>query len=245
MSNWISAASKVIRDAKRTASQLTEVNGLTYEQNYETCCALEREKMKEIATMALQLQDDYAETVIKYGNGKCKAYWITVRPAPDVSWEQFYKTVVDYSKRKTLKQYTLVFEQKGTDPTTMGTGFHMHMVLTDTTWRSKADTLTYTKSTFAHVVPGGVGIDVVPCKTTKDVERELSYILNWTSSDGHKILTKEMDIAWRESLGLEPFYEVGCLSSPTGTKNSPGIPTTLADRQTPPAEVRGISVDLS
>ena len=73
--------------------------------------------------------------------------------------------------------------------------------------------------------PGGQGVEVEPVRKEKDLKKVMSYMLEWASKDGHKIVTKQMDIAWRESLGLQPFYEVGDLTSPDGHKDSPGIPT--------------------
>ena len=222
--HWISCASKITKTCSKLASKLTESNGLSYEENFETCLALEIERMKLISTVALQLQDDYADEVAAYGNGKCRAFWITVRPKPDVSFETFYKTVYSFANRIILKQYTMVFEQKGVDMATMGHGFHMHMAVKEATWRSKCDALRDTKSTFAHVCPGGQGVTVDPIRKEKDLAANMKNMLEWASKDGHKIVTKEMDIAWRESLGLEPFYEVGGLSSTHGPKDSPGIP---------------------
>ena len=225
MANWISAASKMRKKCTKLAYQYSEVNGLDFETNYNNIFEIEMNEMDEIYKISLQMKRRY-DKIVEEDNESAKAYFVTVRPDPAVPFETFKAKVEDFASRKVLEDYTLVFEQKGEDEATQGEGFHMHMLLEKTSLRSKADILRAAQSTFKHLAaPQCCRVD--RCKTVKDVDRVKSYILEWASEDGHKDLTKQMDIAWRESRGLKPFYGVGGLSSTHGPIDSPGIPPPI------------------
>ena len=227
MAKWISAASQMDKVCDKYATAMLGI-GQAYETAYENMLTLERNKMKRIGKLACVLMDDFQEVQDDHGSKKAlHTYFVTVRPKPTATWEEFFDATVRFSQRKPLHTYTLVFEQKGVDPITMGEGFHMHMLIEETSFRSKADVLRAAQSTYADITAANC-VKVDALKTVKDVETALAYIMEWSSKDGHKAETKNMDIAWRSSLGLDPSYGGG-LSSTCGPK--------ISEANTPPSHI--------
>jgi hypothetical protein len=57
-----------------------------------------------------------------------------------------------------------------------------------------------------------VRVVVDDCKKQTNVANALSYIEQYTSSDGHKIVIKEWDEKWRQQMGLDATYTKGQLT---------------------------------
>lgn len=152
-------------------------------------------------------------------------YFVTVRPKPGVSFDDFYDVTHKYVNRRFMVDYKLSFEQKSLEGS--GEGFHVHIVC-DTKHRSKGECLRDTLSTFRCVAADNcveVGV------TSNPVALVSKYLVAYASDDGHKEPTKDGDAAWRAKMRLESLYDnvlpprtlEGLLSS------SPVTATTLYD----------------
>lgn len=184
--------------AKRLATesgQPEEIGEIYYNLDINT----QRSEFKSILKIAKQLHDDYVDIM---GKDTINWFFITVRPTPETTWEDFYDKVYKFTQRKCIQQYTLSFEQKGTNEETLGTGFHFHMVA-NTTHRSKGECLRDTQSTFAKICADNA-VQINPTKNPNDIIQK--YLINYEANDGHKACTKEWDEKWRNKMGLKPLY---------------------------------------
>jgi len=146
-------------------------------------------------------------------------YSITVRPdASKIDLDAFVALCAKYAERDCFVGVAYVLEQTGVDDATMGDGFHAHFVA-KTRWRSKAEGLRSTTSTFsACAAPNCVQID--PRRRYVDYTNFVRYMLEGSSADGHKDATLEVNARWRERHGLaHPFGQLPLPSSPSGNGN--------------------------
>lgn len=144
-----------------------------------------------------------------------RTYFITIRPdEKSISFANFYTLIINFVKRSCFDYWELSFEQKGTTPETLGSGFHTH-ILARMRQRSKGEVLRNTISTFKNCTSANcIQVDVV--KTQKDYDNCKNYFTKYESDDGHKIETKDWDTQWRENLGLKSTYctiEDHCISN--------------------------------
>lgn len=158
----------------------------------------ERAKFRGILEIAQLLHADYEEVVSKKTTNW---YFVTVRPKPGVTWEQFYILTYKYVRRAFMVEYKLSFEQKSQEGT--GEGFHVHIVC-NTKHRSKGEILRDTISTFTKVADANC-VDVKPTRNPEDIVN--NYLLEYKSDDDHKTGTKEGDRIWRERINLKDLYE--------------------------------------
>lgn len=219
MASLIFAHAKSIRNKAKKAARLAAINANSIEEAreiesniYDMTVRSERAEFREILKIAQELHTDYVETTMSQ---TCNWFFITIRPdVTKITFEEFKIIVLEkYLKRKCFKEFTLSFEQKGTDLDTIGNGFHCHIVA-DADWRSKGEALRDTKSTFNKwVAPNCIEI-----KTTRNPDDIIDkYMIAYESDDGHKEVTKEWDKLWRQKLGLQEIYrksDPACSSSP-------------------------------
>lgn len=176
---------------------------------------VERELIKfgDILEIAKLLHGKYEEvTKTKTNNW----YFISVRPKPSVTFDEFYKVTYKYVTRAFMISYKCSFEQKS--ETGNGDGFHVHIVC-DTKHRSKSECLRDTISSFRKVCEENC-IDVQTTRNPDDIVN--NYLLNYKSDDEHKAPTQEGDRIWRERLGLANLYDNDLPNSLTRCLSSPG-----------------------
>jgi hypothetical protein len=198
MASLIFAHAKSIYKRARAYASEMEASGLDRTASYNKFVSAERAQFRAILELAKNLHDDYTEFC-----QPSKHYFITVRPKPEVAFDDFYDAVHKWIERKCVISYKLSFEQKGTEVEDLGKGFHVHMVLS-TTHRSKGECLRDACSTFKHVAAE----NCIDCKPTKNGPQLFkSYCIEYKSEDGHKEPTLHTDEAWRKSLGLQAWYD--------------------------------------
>lgn len=160
--------------------------------------------------LGIQLMMKFKEIAIDEGltpnNLVKQTYFITIRPdTSSITFYDFYNKVSEYLNRKCFIEYTCSFEQKGTCNETIGTGFHVH-IIAKMKQRSKGEVLRDTQRTFKNSTSANcIQVDVL--KSEEDLHKTKSYILEYTSDDGHKMPTKEWDEAWRLQWGLQSSYQ--------------------------------------
>lgn len=153
-------------------------------------------------TAVAMMKDKFLELGL-IENKAARTFFITIRPDTNkVTFENFYNDVRVWTLRKCVQNYTLTFEQKGTNEETLGQGFHVHIVA-KMTQRSKGEVARDTHSSFkAYTAAQCVQVDI--CQNPdQHIQR---YLIDYESKDGHKIVTKEWDTIWRTNLSLEPTY---------------------------------------
>lgn len=173
----------------------------------------ERTRFRDILAIAQLLHEDYVEVT---GGKAHNWYFITIRPKPGVTFEEFYILTYKFVNRAFMLDYKLVFEQKSL--TGEGDGFHLHMIC-NTKHRSKGEILRDAKSSFNKVADE----NCVCVKTTRNPEEMFTkYCIEYASDDGHKEATRDGDRIWRNKMNLADVYEndlpraVPVLSSSSG-----------------------------
>lgn len=204
-SEIIRRANKVYKDIKKAQKERQEVDerhGIETSQDVLDTIAenVTQGHIKQfvgVMEIAAQLTNAYKEFM---GLETHQWYFITVRPRPDVEWNEFYTLTQKYLKRACMIEYTYSYEQKSIEGT--GEGFHIHIVA-NTKHKSKGQCLRDTKSTFNRVCAD----NCVQVKTTYNPNDIINnYLINYIAKDEHKELTKDGDRIWRERIGLLPIY---------------------------------------
>jgi len=202
----------------RKSAQLIEPNDLDKQQEvyntiFDTEILIAKTRFNKILELSEELHNQF---LLKY-----KKQWLFITIRPDESKLTFFEftaLVNKFVNRKTIKEYTLSYEQKGTSDDTLGTGFHCHIIC-ETSWRSKGEALRDTLSTFKNVcAPNCIQID----KTNNPDDIIEKYLVEYKSTDEHKSCTKAWDDSWRKNNGIQSIYYTGenvevqvpCLSSP-------------------------------
>lgn len=141
-------------------------------------------------------------------------YWITLRPSTDHA-ERFaeFKIYVEknYLSRAMFLSTTYVWEQKGENIETMGTGFHIHILASLTKHTDKYHLLRNTKSTFNKFLRGECPDAFVEIKKVDTLlyKNNLLYYISGMKKSTDEV-NKEpavlIDIPFRAKYNLETFY---------------------------------------
>lgn len=228
MASLIFAQAKSIRKKAKNA-QSKYINGdPEFAANvYDSVVNAERGEFREILKIAKLLHEDYEEIT---GRTTTNWYFITIRPKPEIKFEQFLTYIEKFIKRSCIIDYTLSLEQKST--TGDGTGFHCHLIC-NTKHRSKGECLRDTLSTFNKICePQCIQIDI-----TRDPQKIINaYLIAYESKDNHKINTKEGDAIWRAKYNILPLY--------SKTEN-PFLALSIKSIETVPKSIQPFIVNLN
>lgn len=173
------------------------------QQMYELSIKQDLDHWKKAMDLTSRLHEIYLETVDKK---KVTFYAVTVRPDESkCSFLEFYDTCRKYSERKMIVSMTTSFEQKGTNEESLGKGFHAHFVITNCTWKNKAQVLRDTQSTFNKIAAPNC-VKVIPSNDDPDHYIKY-YLVDYLSEDNHKETTKTWDQLWRQKHNINELYE--------------------------------------
>ena len=141
----------------------------------------------------------------KFGN----VLFITVNPRPDVDLETFHKSIRKYVSKCWIDNYIYVLEQRGTNETELGKGFHSHLLIYKTDNKKSHEIIRETKNTFKNVcsVDNPSILNIQNCKEA-DIEKRKNYMLGVKSTDHDpsKQEKQRMDIIWRQNKQIEKYY---------------------------------------
>lgn len=208
-------AKSIYNKSKRYESELRDIHGDGFDTSAGVARLIENERsrFRDILSIAQLLHEDYVEVT---GGKAHNWYFITIRPKPGITFEEFYILTYKFVNRAFMLDYKLVFEQKSL--TGEGDGFHLHMIC-NTKHRSKGEILRDAKSSFNKVADE----NCVCVKTTRNPEEMFTkYCIEYASDDGHKEATRDGDRIWRNKMNLADVYEndlpraVPVLSSSSG-----------------------------
>lgn len=193
-------AKSIYNKAKKHESELRSIHGDDTDTSISVTRLIEREraKFRDILSIAQLLHEDYVEVT---GSKTNNWYFITVRPKPGITFQEFYILTYKFVKRAFMLDYKLAFEQKSSEGN--GDGFHFHLVC-NTKHRSKGECLRDTVSSFSKVCEANC-IEVKITRNPDDIVNK--YLLAYESDDGHKIVTKDGDAIWRNKMNLADLYE--------------------------------------
>lgn len=193
-------AKSIYNKSKRYESELREIHGVDFDTSTSVTRLIENERarFRDILSIAQLLHEDYVEVT---GGKAHNWFFITIRPKPGITFEEFYILTYKFVNRAFMLDYKLVFEQKSL--TGEGDGFHLHMIC-NTKHRSKGELLRDAKSSFSKVADE----NCVCVKTTRNPEEMFTkYCIEYASDDGHKETTRDGDRIWRNKMNLADVYE--------------------------------------
>lgn len=142
----------------------------------------------------------------KFGN----VLFITINPRPDIDLETFCKSVRKYVCKCWIDNYIYVLEQRGTNESELGKGFHCHVLLWKCDNKKSHEVIRETKNTFKNIcsVDNPSVLNIKNCKE-EDIHKRKNYMLGEKSTehDPTKEEKQNMDIKWRKSVNIEPYYK--------------------------------------
>lgn len=176
------------------------------DQEYEKAFTLEMNRFQRTLSLMNQLTDIYQD-VCKNRKSVKHTYWVTVSPDTRlIDFPNFVTVVNRFCQRDIIQDYTMSLEQRGTSPETLGTGFHMHMILYASNYvTSRSNLQTKIHSTFKHCTAIQC-IKVELLKHDENIQNTLNYMLDYKSANGHKEKTRVWDKLWREAWGGQEIY---------------------------------------
>lgn len=220
MQHWITAGARVNKAAMKHATAVARVDKRPFEEIYDECIELESRILMAALETGLDLRERAAEIIS--ARAIPLTYAIGISPRPEIDFQSFADNVQKYLEKPCFNgEVTYSFEQRGKDDSELGKGFHVHIVA-EMKQRSKGEVLRDSKLMWAPFADLNC-IKVDTLKSGTDKTQALSYITNYTSKDGHKILTQDTDTKWRNSLELLPFYTGGPIKY-IGPQRSSGSP---------------------
>lgn len=204
-------AKSMVKGCRKRAmenARLDEQMGKDYKERYEfwydELIARESHEFDEYLRIAQMLHGQYLEACPRK-----QAYFITIRPdCNKVAFVDFKEKVESFVNRSCFIDCTYSFEQKGTLPSEMGDGFHVHIVTTSK-HRSKGECLRDTLSSWKKWIDDGwIAANCIDVGVTKNPASLIeNYLIDYKSDDEHKMPTKAMDELWRTTNGLAPIYK--------------------------------------
>ena len=139
--------------------------------------------------------------------------FITVNPKPDVEFKDLKKKVEKYVKRKFIKSYSYVYEQRGYEGRPpIGSGYHAHIMVSHTAFGG--DFRRNTQNTFESLVADAENwhyLRIESNKTEDDIKKRVKYMHGdknvKADKDKTKPLKQAMDTEWRSIMNLDIKYE--------------------------------------
>lgn len=204
-------AKSICKKAKSEAKDLAmsdEKLGKSFDERYQYWYDLlisrEYDAFDEYIEVASKLHERYIAA-----NGRKQSYFITIRPdCNKVDFITFKEKVESFVSRACFTEVTYSFEQKGTTPSEIGTGFHVHIVA-QSKHRSKGECLRDTLSSWnTWVSEGRIAANCIDVAVTNNGQALIqNYLIDYKSDDNHKSPTKSMDELWRSEVGIQPLYK--------------------------------------
>lgn len=204
-------AKHIVKNARKTAMEFAKTDEQLgydykerYDQYYEQFIQNEQTEFDEYLRVSKLLHNQFLAF-----NPSRQAYFITIRPNDNkCTFLDFKEKVESFIKRACFTKCTYSFEQKGTSPFNIGSGFHVHIV-TQSTHRSKGECLRDTLSSWKQWIESEkIASNCIDVAVTKNAENLVqNYLIDYKSDDEHKIATKSIDELWRLNEGLQPLYK--------------------------------------
>lgn len=201
--NFLALGMRSIKNATKYADQLRDnkaiPEGKTWDDMYQDRLQTEHKKIQEGMELGFRYYDMFRKRMEEFSTRK---YLITVRPPHDVNFNTFKHAVESYINRyhNNWLEYRYAYEQKGIDEASLGTGFHIHLII----WTTKINyypshILRDTALSFPFVAKHCIQVD-----TIQNLEKAIQYISGM--KEKKKMDAVKFDKIWREKMGLSEIY---------------------------------------
>lgn len=177
--------------------------------NYRLLCQLGRAE-PHMQTLWDENQRLLNEVIALKDKEHAEIIFITINPRDDVPFEEFKSCMEKISRKKWLKRFLYVFEQRGTTPDTAGFRPHGHLIVYRD-GKKPSQVIREISNTVKHIT--NVEHDEIfnirfVNEDDENVKRVFNYVLGTKASeDKHE--KQEMDIIWRTKIGIKKFYSKG------------------------------------
>lgn len=204
--NFLTVGAKLNRQMeklRRDFDTLVAAGGISQERANEEAKNMVFAQYERDVRTGLEAMKKFQQIAAEMGHDSDGSwYFITVRPPSD-NFQEFYTAIAKTLQRKCFLRFLASFEQKGVTESTLGEGYHVHIVA-KMRQRSKGEVLRDLASSLRTICAENF-IDV---KVTKNGEQMFRrYCIDYESEDGHKIVTKEFDALWRRRMNLQDYYD--------------------------------------
>lgn len=169
----------------------------TYQECLDYCISCD----KQVWEFCLSDKLDYVK---EYLNGsKLNSNWMTldINPRQDINLANFVLMFMTYIKKETFIGAEFAFEQRGSDASNCGSGFHVHCNLIYT--RCKKDLLTHAQKFFREIC-SAENINVRQLKLSKELDTRKNYIRGIKTHD--KMDKVMWDKPFRRKNDLKDIY---------------------------------------
>lgn len=148
--------------------------------------------------------------------------FLTFRPTDETTIEQLFYGTQEWLSRRWIKEFKLVFEQKGETKNEIGRGKHIHIIFSHTQ-KSKGEMIDEIQRDYKkyNIVFANNQPKIDDIKTTADLERITNYIGDYKEEDELKKKAFAMDSIYRDQIGLRRFYDIAPLPTPKGLNACP------------------------
>jgi len=159
------------------------------------------ENVEEILPLFKQIKQDINDV-----KDNTNFIFLNVNPAPNHSLLSFQQLIEKSLKKKWIKSFLYVLEQRGENEKEAGKGFHTHIIIEKDETKQYTQCIKELARSFSKV-----------CDTTnyhlfngtkiknEDIEKRRNYILG-RKADETKWLKQDMDIIWRQEYFLKSYY---------------------------------------
>ena len=134
--------------------------------------------------------------------------WLTISPKPKVKLEDFIHKLDKFAKRSMFLNYKYTLEQRGTTESTMGKGFHAHLLLERSMKYKPSKVEKNSENTWKNITNvKNKEIWYFKWCPSEYLEDKREYMrLGGKTGDG-KADKQTIDILWRKKNNIKTFYE--------------------------------------
>lgn len=180
-----------------------------YWTNYYSQMLLYTDKYDEILEGLKKTKLELEEVTNNSKFIKTDMLFITVNPDKTVDLSKFLKKVKSCVSKKWIDEHLYVIEQRGDNEETVGSGFHVHMLIYHQNKSKKwSDVKREIQSTFTSVCetsnPSCLKIKNVPSQTAYN--NYLNYMIGKKKDVKNKLVKQEFDKVFRKNNGLLDVY---------------------------------------
>jgi len=152
----------------------------------------------------------YEELLKKKDKEHSDIIFITINPRPDVPFDDFKSIMEKISRKKWLQRYLYVFEQRGDTPENAGLKPHAHLILYRD-GKKPSQVIREISNSVKHIT--NVEHDEIfnvrfVNEEDQSVKNVFNYVLG-TKASVDKHAKQEIDILWREQIGIKKYYSKG------------------------------------
>jgi len=162
------------------------------------------QEWKEVKEYEVELDQTIRENKAEKHNNLF--LWLTVNPKADVELEDFKDVIDKFAKRTMFSDYLYVYEQRGKEETSIGDGFHAHLLLKRNMDYKPSKVIFNSKNTFKRITNVD-NFDIFNYRWVSDEFKKdkVQYIIGIKTGE-EKDLKQEMDVYFRKYNELEDYY---------------------------------------